>query len=76
MADPKRPPNSRLVPGLALTENRDPVKTYNRKTSDAVAGSLGSFDWSAFTDAAGFGELESFVVRQPSYLEACRGSHG
>ena len=51
------------------TENRDPVKTYNRQSRDELAAALGPFVWQAFSGEAGFGERETFVVRQPSYVE-------
>ncbi len=51
------------------TENRDPVKTYNRQPSDAIAETLAGFPWPEFAEAAGFGQREAFIVRQPSYLE-------
>ena len=52
------------------TENRDPEKTYNKKTNDEVQSMLGNFPWATFTKAAGLAKQSEFVVRQPSYLEA------
>lgn len=52
------------------TENRDPIATYNQKTSKEMVDLLGSFQWQNYADAAGMGDADSFVVRQPSYLES------
>jgi endothelin-converting enzyme/putative endopeptidase len=51
------------------TENRDPEKTYNKKTSDEIRGLVKEFDWSAFADTSGIHVEQAFVVRQPSYLD-------
>ena len=52
------------------TENRDPVKTYNKQTPAELAATVDGFAWDAFADAAGLGRRDAFVVRQPSYFEA------
>ncbi len=52
------------------TANRDPVATYNLKTTTEISDILGDFAWKAFVDAAGFGDRSSFVINQPSYFEA------
>ena len=52
------------------TENRDPEKTYNKKTNKEMQAILGDFPWSAFAKTAGLSKQKEFVVRQPSYLEA------
>lgn len=52
------------------TENRDPLATYNKTSKDDLALTMKSFNWSAYADAAGLGDVESFVVRQPTYLSA------
>ncbi|MEM6688035.1 MAG: M13 family metallopeptidase [Planctomycetota bacterium] len=51
------------------TENRDPVKTYNKKTSDELAWIMDAFPWKDYAQAAGLGDVENFIVRQPSYLQ-------
>ncbi len=51
------------------TENRDPEKTYNKKTRDEMQGLLGAFPWALFAKASGLKKQKEFVVRQPSYLE-------
>jgi endothelin-converting enzyme/putative endopeptidase len=52
------------------TENRDPIATYNKKSAEEMKVTMSFFDWSEYADAAGFGDVDSFVVRQPSYFEA------
>lgn len=52
------------------TKNRDPLATYNKKSKEDFETMMASFDWSAYADAAGFGDVDSFVVRQPSYFSA------
>ncbi len=51
------------------TENRDPVRTYNRQPADEVAGALAGLDWKAFASAAGIDGRDAFVVRQPSFMK-------
>jgi endothelin-converting enzyme/putative endopeptidase len=56
------------------TENRDPVKTYNKNSTAEMKALLGdSFPWTVFADNGGIGGQADFVVRQPSYLEAFGG---
>ncbi len=50
------------------TENRDPIKTYNKHTSAEVDQLLGPFAWYAFAEGNEIGLLDAFVIRQPSYL--------
>ncbi|MEM8670240.1 MAG: M13-type metalloendopeptidase [Planctomycetota bacterium] len=52
------------------TENRDPVKTYNKMSSDEVQALMTNVDWGNYAEACGIQGEETFVVRQPSYLEA------
>ena len=52
------------------TENRDPEKTYNKKTAAEMQTTMGDFPWAAFSKASGLTKQKEFVVRQPSYLEA------
>ena len=51
------------------TENRDPEKTYHKKTSEEMQVLLGDFPWATFAKASGLTKQKEFVVRQPSYLE-------
>ncbi len=52
------------------TENRDPIKTYNKQSADEIQASLGEFDWKTYADKAGIGGQSDFVVRQPSFFQA------
>ncbi len=52
------------------TENRDPEKTYNKKTFAEMRSLLDGFNWSVYGDTSGISGQSSFVVRQPSYLDA------
>ncbi len=53
-------------------ENRNPLKTYNKKTAEGVASLLKGFDWPLFAKEAGFAGEKQFIVRQPSFLEGVR----
>ena len=52
------------------TENRDPVKTYNQVEAKQLVTQMAGFPWAAFAEASGVGTQASFVVRQPSFIEA------
>ena len=52
------------------TENRDPIKTYNKIPVDELVDSLRGFDWRAYADHSGISGQNSFVIRQPSYMES------
>lgn len=52
------------------TENRDPVKTYNLRTSAEVQEMVAPFSWVAFRDAYRLSATEPVVVGQPSYFES------
>lgn len=52
------------------TENRDPVKTYNNKSSEEMTTLLGAFNWACYSETSGIRGQERFIVRQPNYLEA------
>ncbi len=52
------------------TENRDPIKTYNKLSTAELVDSLEGFDWQAYADHCGISGQSDIVVRQPSYLEA------
>lgn len=51
------------------TENRDPVKTYNRRTHAELDQMLGSIKWFDYAESAGVDRSELIVVRQPSFVE-------
>lgn len=52
------------------TENRDPIKTYNKKTNQELRQLLGAFSWDAFAESSGIDQLDELIIRQPSYFEA------
>jgi len=52
------------------TENRDPVKTYNLRSSDEVQAMVAPFSWTAFRTAYQLAADEPIVVGQPSYFES------
>ena len=52
------------------TENRDPVKTYNKISSADLAARMKGFHWQTYASATGVGEQKDFVVRQPSFVDA------
>lgn len=52
------------------TENRDPIKTYNKKSWDDVREMMAPFDWAGYAAGAKLADVEQFVVRQPSYFAA------
>ncbi len=52
------------------TENRDPVKTYNLRSSSELQELVSPFSWTAFREAYRLSESESIVVGQPSFFES------
>ncbi|TWT82008.1 Neutral endopeptidase [Planctomycetes bacterium CA13] len=52
------------------TENRDPEKTYNAISSEALGSKLDAFDWQAYAQTAGLIQQDELVIRQPTYLDA------
>ncbi|WP_153558359.1 M13 family metallopeptidase [Roseimaritima sediminicola] len=48
------------------SENRDPVKTYNKKTADEMAEILSA--WPSYAAATEFDKSDAFVLRQPSFF--------
>ncbi|MCO7223933.1 M13 family metallopeptidase [Pleionea sp. CnH1-48] len=53
-------------------DNRNSIKTYNKKEIAKMSELAGNFDWAAFFKAAGINESH-IIVRQPSYIEAFDG---
>ena len=51
-------------------ENRNPLKTYNKKSAEELAEMLGNFGWKRYARIAGWDKETHFVVRQPSFLAA------
>lgn len=52
------------------TKNRDPEKTYNKQSAKEIAKNVGNFQWDLFAKASGIDGRKSYVVRQPSVLNA------
>ncbi len=50
------------------TKNRDPEKTYNKKSHQEMEQLFGDFAWNSFASSAGIDSQSDFVVRQPSYF--------
>jgi len=50
-------------------ENRDPVKTYNKKDLESAAALAPEFDWQAWFAATGL-PAGDFIIGQPSYVTA------
>ena len=51
-------------------QNRDRNATYNKLSVDELTNLAPGFNWRAFLGAAGLGEINELVVRQPSYFTA------
>jgi putative endopeptidase len=51
-------------------QNRDRDSTYNKVDLAGASDLAPRLDWETFFTAAGVGNVEEFVVRQPSYLQA------
>ncbi|MEP1447463.1 MAG: M13-type metalloendopeptidase [Paraglaciecola sp.] len=58
---------------LSRVESRDAEKNYNKKSAAEVAAILGNFDWQAYADASGVGEVDNMVVRNMPYFEKIAG---
>jgi len=52
------------------TDNRDPDKTYNRKTIEGLGELVDSFPINEMLEAAELSGLDAVVVRQPTYFSA------
>ena len=55
---------------MTLVERRDPEKTYNLRTAEALAGEAPGFDWKAYFAAIGAPGLGELNVAQPAYAAA------
>ena len=51
-------------------ENRDSIKTYNKKTRDELAKLAPGFDWNLYFATLGIKDAQEFIVSQPSYITA------
>ncbi len=49
-------------------ENRDPVKTYNKKSLKELESLCSAFDWAVYFDKAGIHGIDSVVIGQPSFF--------
>lgn len=49
-------------------QNRDRQATYNKMELSELAEMAPEFNWNGFINAAGFGDLDEIVVRQPTYF--------
>lgn len=52
------------------TQNRDPVKTYNRVDGDQLQQMVAPLSWNDYRDGYGIAADQAVVVRQPSYFES------
>ncbi|MDG2221821.1 MAG: M13-type metalloendopeptidase, partial [Rubripirellula sp.] len=52
------------------TENRDPVKTYNKMSTQEMEDLVAGFPWAKYAKATGIDVQDHFVTRQPSYFTA------
>ena len=51
-------------------ENRDNVKTYNKRSREELARLAPGFDWKLYLDGVGAGAAEDVIIGQPSYFKA------
>ena len=51
------------------TENRDPVKTYNKFSPAELDQMLGGWKWFEYAEAAGVQDVDAVIVRQPSFIK-------
>jgi putative endopeptidase len=55
-------------------DNRDPIKTYNKRDIAALPALTTSDDWPSYLAAGGVGaEIHTLIVAQPSYFDAIGG---
>jgi putative endopeptidase len=55
-------------------ENRDPLKTYNKRDIAALPALVASDDWPSYLSAAGIdAETHTLIVAQPSYFDGVGG---
>ncbi|MFT5313351.1 MAG: putative endopeptidase [Paraglaciecola sp.] len=55
---------------ISNVERRDAEKNYNKRSVEEVQALLGNFDWQAYAQASGVGEVNELVVRNLPYFEA------
>ena len=55
-------------------ENRDPLKTYNKRDIAALPALVGNDDWRSYLSAGGVGAgVDTLIVAQPSYFDGIGG---
>lgn len=54
---------------ISRVESRDAEKNYNNLTKDEVKTLLEGFDWQAYADASGVGDVPKMVVRNMPYFK-------
>ncbi len=57
-------------------DNRDNVKTYNKRTREGLFRLAPGFDWKSYLDAVDAGAAEELIVAQPSYFTAVAAVEG
>ncbi|AFN74156.1 metalloendopeptidase PepO [Melioribacter roseus P3M-2] len=50
-------------------ENRDPIKTYNKMTLNALKKTAPEFDWDRYFEGLGVENLNIIVIRQPEFIK-------
>ncbi|MGK9475692.1 M13 family metallopeptidase [Melioribacter sp. OK-6-Me] len=50
-------------------ENRDPIKTYNKLTINALKKLTPSFDWDRYFEGLGVENLNVIIIRQPEFIK-------
>lgn len=55
---------------ITRVEARDAEKNYNKRSAKEVESLLGSFDWEAYSEAAGVENTEQVIVRTYPYFES------
>jgi putative endopeptidase len=52
-------------------EDRDPIKTYNKRTITELPVLMPGYDWQRYVRSAGIdGKVDSVIIQQPSYFTA------
>jgi putative endopeptidase len=50
-------------------ENRDPIKTYNKLTVNALKKTAPEFDWDRYFEGLGVENLNIIIIRQPEFIK-------
>jgi putative endopeptidase len=58
---------------LSRVESRDAEKNYNKRSATQVKKLLGNFDWQAYADASGVGQVSDMVVHNLPYFKEMAG---